>query len=199
MCVVNPTGELEGRRCPDDAIDTLTAAFEGDPLYRWLFDHQETRHRALRENFTLVVGAANGCLDTTQDCAAASLWTPRGLALLDNPAALLEVLSRWASPERLDAARRAMGECGRHQLAEAAVLHVIGVRPDSAGAGIGSALIRRRLVELDHEGTAAYLESSNARNHSFYLRHGFEPIASVQLGADGPRVTCMVRPPAGRP
>ncbi len=196
---MNPTGELEGHVRPGDAIDTLTSAFEDDPLYRWLFDDQETRHQALRENFTLVVGAANGCLDTTPDCAAASLWTPPGLALLDNPAALLEVLSRWASPKRLDAARRAMGECSRHQPAEPAVLHLIGVRPDSAGAGIGSMLIRRRLVELDHDGTAAYLESSNARNHSFYLRHGFEQVADVQLGAGGPSVTCMVRPAAGRP
>jgi hypothetical protein len=54
------------------------------------------------------------------------------------------------------------------------VLHVIGVRP------------------------AAYLEASNARKPSFYVRHGFEPVAGVQLGADGPGVTCMVRKPAGR-
>jgi GNAT superfamily N-acetyltransferase len=198
MCVVNPTGEPKGRGRPADAVDTLTAAFERDPLYRWLFEDQATRHRALRDNFTLVIGAAHGCLDTTPDGAAASLWTAPGLTLLDNPATLLDVLSRWASPERLDAASRAMAECGRHRPVEAAILHVIGVRPDSAGAGIGSMLLRRRLAELDLDGRAVYLESSNARNHSFYLRHGFGPVASVQLGADGPSVTCMVRPPAGR-
>lgn len=186
-------------RAGDRAIDTLTEAFHDDPLYRWLFDDQAKRHRALRDNFTLVVRAANGFLDTTPDGAAASLWTAPGLPLLDDPSLLLDVLTRWASPERLDAAGRAMAECGRHQPAEAAVLHLIAVRPDSAGAGIGSRLLRRRLVELDQYGRLAYLESSNPRNHRFYLRHGFEPVAGVQLGADGPRVTCMIRPPARRP
>jgi GNAT superfamily N-acetyltransferase len=183
----------------DRVIETLTKAFHDDPLYRWLFDDQATLDQALRDNFTLVIRTANGWLDTTPDGAAASLWTAPGRPLLDHPSQLLDVLARWASPERLDAAGRAMADCGRHQPAEAAVLHLIGVRPDTAGAGVGSRLIRRRLVELDQDGSVAYLESSNPRNHSFYVRHGFEPVAGVQLGADGPRVTCMIRPPGRRP
>lgn len=182
----------------DRVIETLTTAFHDDPLYRWLFDDEATRQQALRDNFTLVIRAANGLLDTTPDGAAASLWTAAGRPLLDDPSLLLDVLARWASAERLDAASRAMADCGRHQPADAAVLHVIGVRPDTAGAGVGSRLIRRRLVEFDQDGSVAYLESSNPRNHRFYVRHGFEPVADVQLGADGPWVTCMVRPPARR-
>jgi GNAT superfamily N-acetyltransferase len=188
------------RRTPgedrENIIDTLSEAFDDDPLYRWLFDERATRRQALRDNFTLVTDAAliSGCLDTTPRADAVAIWTGPGRALFDDPSRLLTVLSRWASPIRLAAAGHAMTECSRHQPADAAVLHLIGVRPDNSGAGIGSTLIRRRLVELDRIGRTAYLESSNPRNHTFYVRHGFMPTSQVRLGTDGPSVTCMVRP-----
>lgn len=181
-----------------EAVDTLTEAFDRDPLYEWLFEESATRHQALRDNFTLVTdaGVTNGCLDTTPDGAAAAIWTEPGCALFDDPSAMHTVLSRWASPTRLAAASRAMTECSRHQPGDAVVLHLIGVRPDHAGAGVGSTLIRRRLVEVDRIGRTTYLESSNPRNHAFYARHAFMPIAHVRLGNDGPVVTCMLRPPS---
>jgi GNAT superfamily N-acetyltransferase len=182
----------------DNVIDALTEAFDHDPLYRWLFDESTSRRQALRDNFTVVTnaGVTNGCLDTTPNCGAIAIWTEPGCALFDDPAALLTVLSRWASPTRLAAASRAMTDCGRHQPADAAVLHLIGVCPEYAGAGVGSTLIRRRLVELDLIGRTAYLESSNPRNHTFYARQGFTPIAEVRLDTDGPSITCMLRPPS---
>jgi GNAT superfamily N-acetyltransferase len=178
------------------AVDALLEAFLDDPLYRWLFDDPTTRGQALRDNFVAVTGAGatNGRLDTTRNGDAAAIWTEPGRALFDEPSELLDVLSRWSPPIRLTAASRAITECGRNQPADAAVLHLIGVRPRSAGSGIGSTLIRRRLVEFDRVGRAVYLESSNPRNHTFYARHGFRPVADVQLGDGGPSITCMLRP-----
>jgi GNAT superfamily N-acetyltransferase len=141
-------------------------------------------------------GVKNGRLDTTPAGDAVAIWTEPGRSLFDDSSELLSVLARWASPARLERAGRAMAECSRHQPTGAAVLHLIGVRPGDAGAGIGSTLIGDRLVELDRLGHSAYLESSNPRNHTFYARHGFVPVAQVRLGNDGPCVTCMVRPPS---
>lgn len=199
MRVVTQMDQLHGYGHRDNVIDALTEAFDHDPLYRWLFGESTSRRRALRDNFTVVTeaGVTNGCLDTTPNCGAIAIWTEPGRALFDDPSALLTVLSRWASPTRLAAASRAMTECSRHQPADAAVLHLIGVRPEHAGAGVGSTLIRRRLAELDLIGRTAYLESSNPRNHTFYARHGFTPIAEVRLDTDGPAVTCMLRAPSG--
>jgi GNAT superfamily N-acetyltransferase len=194
---MTPKDHLDSHEDGDVVVDTLIGAFGDDPLYRWLFDEPATRHQALRDNFTVVTGAgvATGCLHTLLDGRAAAIWTEPGRSLVDDPSAVFTVLSRWTSPTRLAAASRAMTECSRHQPADAAVLHLIGVRPDSAGAGAGSTLIRRRLDELDQIGRTAYLESSNPRNHTFYARHGFLPTADVRLGTDGPTVTCMVRDP----
>lgn len=181
----------------DQVIDTLTTAFHGDPLYRWLFDDPTTRPQALRDNFTLVTAAAvaNGRLDATSAGDAAAIWTDPGQDLFDDPAEMLTVLARWASRARVAQASRSMEECSRNRPTDAAVLQLIGVRPAHAGAGIGSALIGRRLAELDRLGQTAYLESSNPRNHTFYARHGFVPVADVLLDVHGPSVRCMVRPP----
>jgi GNAT superfamily N-acetyltransferase len=180
----------------DHLVEILTQAFDDDPLYRWLFAEPTIRRPALRDNFAMVIDAcaATGHLDVAPGGDAAAIWTAPGRALLEEPSALLAVLSRWASSARIAAAGRGMAACSRHQPIDAAVVHLIGVHPDRAGTGIGSTLIRRRLVELDRAGLTAYLESSNPRNHTFYARHGFLPIAEVPLGAGGPRVTCMVRP-----
>lgn len=182
----------------DRVIDTLVEAFLDDPLYRWLFGDPEDRRQALRDNFAAVIdaGAVNGCLDTTPDGAAAAIWTEPCHSLFDDPSVLLDVLSRWVSPTRLTAASDAITECSRHQPSDAAVLHLIGVRPDRAGVGVGSALVSRRLVELDRVGRTVHLESSNPRNHTFYARHGFSPVAEIQLGDGGPSITCMRRPPS---
>lgn len=179
-------------------IDILVEAFAEDPLYQWLINSADIRRRALRDNFTVVVdaGVANGDIDTTTHGDAAAIWTPPGVALFGDPTAMQTVLSRWVSPDRLAAASRAMTECARHQPTDAAVLHVIGVRPQHVGTGIGSDLVRPRLAALDRKGSTAYLESSNPRNHSFYVRHGFRSVADTRLGDSGPFVTCMVREPS---
>jgi hypothetical protein len=40
----------------------------------------------------------------------------------------------------------------------------------------------------------AYLESTNPRNVSFYRRHGFEVLGTIQVGSSPPLIP-MLRPP----
>ena len=86
-------------------------------------------------------------------------------------------------------------------------LPLIGVDPACQGQGHGAALMRHALERSDRDGVPAYLESSNPRNISLYLRHGFEIMgddSGRRLSADGPDgpqaamtpiVTCSSRPP----
>ena len=71
-------------------------------------------------------------------------------------------------------------------------LPLIGVDPAHQGRGCGSALLQYALAQCDADGLPAYLESSNPRNISLYLRHGFEIIGNIQAGSS-PTMTPMLR------
>ena len=70
----------------------------------------------------------------------------------------------------------------------------IGVDPMHQGRGYGSALMRHALLKCDRDKKLAYLESSNPRNLSLYIRHGFELMGTIQV-ADSPPMFPMLRKP----
>ena len=73
-------------------------------------------------------------------------------------------------------------------------LPLIGVDPLHQGRGYGSALMKHALQRCDQENKLAYLESSNPRNLSLYIRHGFEIIGTIRV-ADSPPMIPMLRKP----
>jgi ribosomal protein S18 acetylase RimI-like enzyme len=73
-------------------------------------------------------------------------------------------------------------------------LWMIGTDPIRQGQGYGSALLRHTLGVCDRDKRLAYLESSNPRNLSLYLRHGFELTGTIQVGTCPP-IFPMVRKP----
>lgn len=68
------------------------------------------------------------------------------------------------------------------------------VRPATPDEGHGAAMMRHARERSDRDGVPAYLESSNPRNISLYLRHGFEIMGEIQVGA-APRMVPMYRKP----
>ena len=70
------------------------------------------------------------------------------------------------------------------------------MRPEHHGQGIGSALLRGKLRELDQAGSAAYLEASSLRNAALYERLGFERRPVTLDLPDGPSLYPMWRKPA---
>ena len=53
-------------------------------------------------------------------------------------------------------------------------LALLGVDPDHAGKGIGSALLEPVLAEADKDRLPCYLETAEKSNLAFYEKHGFE-------------------------
>ena len=105
------------------------------------------------------------------------------------------VLRETAKPEHLDdllATFEKMGEW--HPEEPHWYLPIIGVEPNAQGKGLGAALMRHAVARCDQERALAYLESSNPRNISLYLRHGFEVMGEIRVGA-APLVTPMPRQP----
>lgn len=183
---------------PGDAagvIDTLVLAFARDPLTRWCFPHA-SQHRAGFEAFVSAFGGAafeRGSAFATQGLEGVALWLPPG-AQPDEPA-VLACFERWAPPERMQVGLEIMEQMGTHHPDEPHwYLPLIGVDPPHQGKGLGAALLRCALERVDREGRLAYLESTTPANIPLYERHGFEVMATIQIGA-APPVFPMLREP----
>ncbi|RII89814.1 N-acetyltransferase, partial [Clavibacter michiganensis] len=68
----------------------------------------------------------------------------------------------------------------------------VGMGAAARGLGVGSALLAHGLARVDADGSAAYLESSTARNRALYLRNGFAELGAL-TGLAGSRPVAMWR------
>ena len=73
-------------------------------------------------------------------------------------------------------------------------LNVVSTLPSRQSQGLGGAVLAPVLDDADDNGWPCYLESSNPRNVSLYLRHGFVETGQLPL-PDGPSLTQMWREP----
>ena len=182
---------------PEDrerATASLVAAFVNDPLTRWMFPDTEQYLRVFPEMLLHFGGTAYelGTAHRTDDHAGVALWIPPGETVGEE--ALGELMERELAPERLAEVFGFLVQVGAaHPDIEHWYLPVIGVNPVRQGNGYGSLLLAKTVAEIDAQGVAAYLESSNAANVPLYERFGFEVISEVQSG-DSPTIWPMLRP-----
>jgi ribosomal protein S18 acetylase RimI-like enzyme len=179
----------------DRILAVITLAFAADPFARWVtpdpLRHVSGMPAAARAFAGRAFAAGTAYL--SEDGAGAALWLPPGVE--PDHETLLALVSGNAAPERLPGILAvferlvAVHPGGPHWY-----LPLIGVDPACQGRGTGDALMAHALARIDAEGLPAYLESSNPRNASLYLRHGFRPGDPVrQHGA--PPVVPMLRQP----
>lgn len=74
-------------------------------------------------------------------------------------------------------------------------LALVGVDPDYAGKGIGSALLRPILAQADADGLPCYLETAEARNVGYYHKHGFETLRHGSVPNTAVEYWTMLRMP----
>jgi ribosomal protein S18 acetylase RimI-like enzyme len=177
------------------AVAAIVAAFITDPIARFAwpapYDHLRAMPRAAGE----FAGGSfeHGTAFVSGDFCGAALWLPPGV--YPNGAALEALFRETAKPEHLDdllGTFEKMEQC--HPEEPHWYLPMIGVEPNAQGKGLGADLMRYAVARCDQAGALAYLESSNPRNISLYLRFGFEVMGEIRVGA-GPLVTPMLRRP----
>jgi GNAT superfamily N-acetyltransferase len=182
------------------AVEVLARAFYADPVWGWAFPDPERRLGQHRAVWGLVAKAALGYESAwlTGDCAAVALWIPPGKPEL-----------RPEDEERLgpmlrelmgDGADRVLETFERFETAHPAAephhyLSLLATNPDQRGCGLGMGLLAVTLEQIDAEGAAAFLESSNPANDHRYERLGFRRCGEFELPEDGPSVTQMWRDP----
>jgi GNAT superfamily N-acetyltransferase len=175
---------------------TLTAAFAGDPLWRWAFpdigDLEELWRicvtSALRYPWLRVLG----------DAVAAAVWIPPGgTELTEQEGADLDPMLRSRIGDRADAVLELIDRFEQAHPQEPPHYHLtlLGTHPAHRGKGLGMALLAETLALIDAEGMPAYLESSNPANDARYERVGFRKVGAFTTPDGARTVTTMWREP----
>jgi ribosomal protein S18 acetylase RimI-like enzyme len=188
------------RAADPSEVDTVTgilvAAFQDDPVSRWVFPGDERRRTGAHPAFFHAIagaGFAAGHVEVTADHAAAIVWLPGGgdggdsgdspvpgleAAELDRLGVLLGMMADREPPER-------------HRHAQ-----FLGVVPGRQRQGVGGRLLRHGLDRFDAEGVPAYLEASSPDSARLYRRLGFRDHGPAFAPPGGPPMQPMWRPPA---
>ncbi len=171
----------------EQAIAAIVLAFNADPAARWTYPDP---HRYLA-HFPAVVRAfggrafAHGTGHHVSGFSGAALWLPPGIQ--PDEETLVEVLKASVAEERQATVFAVFEQMGRYHPREPHwYLPLIGVDPVHQRKGHGSALLQHALLGCDRDHAPAYLESTNPVNIPLYERHGFDVLATIQVGSSPP-------------
>lgn len=186
---------VAGDRDHEMVIGVITLAFATDPMARWAFPDPAT-YLAVMPQLAAAFGGngfPHGAAHVIEGGMGAAMWLPPGIA--PDAERLSALTDAHAPRERTADMMQVFEQMDRyHPPYPCWYLPLIGVDPACQGRGCGSALLRYALERCDREGLPAYLESSNPRNVTLYLRHGFEIIGNIQAGSSPALVPMLRRP-----
>ncbi len=170
-------------------------AFAADPAVRWLLPDP---HDYLKSNEKYVGLSSGPAFDNSSafiigSMCGAALWLPPGIKVDLGP--LAEFNKTIIDPVVLDDYAETKKRCCAYCPVEPHwYLTLIAVDPVKRGRGYGAALMSHALKIIDRDKRPAYLESTNAANHSLYQRFGFELLAEVQFGQSPARYPMLRQP-----
>ena len=196
---ISPTAPITTSTASDaeHAIAVLTLAFSMDPPNRWAWPDPQ-RYLASFPDFVRALGGRafeQGSAYSLRDYAGVALWLPPGVP--PDEEALVALIQRTISEPTQADMFAVIEQMGSYHPAEPHwYLPFIGVDPAHRGRGYGSALLHHALAVCDRDGLPAYLESTSPASASLYERHGFEVLATIQVGASPP-IFPMLRRPRG--
>ncbi|WP_156307279.1 GNAT family N-acetyltransferase [Sphingobacterium endophyticum] len=166
------------------AISALTLAFSIDPMMRWSLPNAE-KYLEIFSSIGMAFGGnafEKGTAYMAESFAGIALWLPPGLG--SDEEELTKLFNENVCKEIKQDMTNIFQQMEKFRPSEPHwYLPMIGVDPAYQNMGVGSALMIEALKIVDHDGSMAYLESSNPKNISLYERHGFEVIGEIQSGS----------------
>jgi ribosomal protein S18 acetylase RimI-like enzyme len=193
MAATSPAISIVGKEDSERAVATIVTGFTADPIVRWVLPEP---HQYLTHAPDLVRRLCGPAFEhegayVVEGFAGAALWLRPGVER-DNEG-VAELMQRATSESEREKHAAFFGRVGEHHLHDPHwYLPMIGIDPAQQGRGLGSALLARALTDVDREHLPAYLEATSERSRDLYARHGFELLATVQMG-DSPPMFPMLR------
>jgi ribosomal protein S18 acetylase RimI-like enzyme len=182
-------------------IPVLSRAFDRDPFINWVVLQDARRGARIEWTFEVMLRLMSGDLNetyTTSDLSGAAVWRRPGEFKLPlaRQLRLLPVFAKAMGWGKIPAFLKMIAHT--EPLHERLVpephyyLFVLGVDPSRQRHGLGSRLLEPGLSICDREHMRAYLETTREENLSFYARHGFEVVHTVER-AGWPKFWMMTR------
>ena len=174
------------------AISTILLAFAADPGARWFSSTADSYIRNMSSYARIMArtSISNSSAICTDNLSGVAIWLPPGVTADEEAiAAALEPSENANTKDMEELSKQSKSYCPDTPYW---YLSMIGVDPKYQRQGLGKELMTHSCEILDSQGAPAYLESSNPENVSLYMRHGFEVLGSVQVGAS-PTITLMFR------
>jgi ribosomal protein S18 acetylase RimI-like enzyme len=199
IMTAEPEVKSAGANTQASAISTIVLGFAADPMARWVWPDSSEYLRIMPQFVKTFGGRAfeNGTAYIVEGARAAALWLPPGVQ--PDEAAMGAIITEALRPEIAeDIGPILQGMAEHHPHEPHWYLPLIAADPSWIGQGLGTLLMKHALRRCDEDVIAAYLESSNPRNISFYERHGFRIIGQIQHGSS-PTLTPMLWTPSPAP
>ncbi|MBE9069534.1 GNAT family N-acetyltransferase [Leptolyngbya cf. ectocarpi LEGE 11479] len=176
-------------------IASLVLAFHNDPASRWLYPDPH-QYLTYFPKFLKAFGGKAFDHNTVHCCnnyAGAALWYPPDIEPDIEP--VVQLVQKSVLQAKQSDVFSVFEQMDRyHPKYPHWYLAFIGVEPTQQSKGHGSALMRSVLKTCDRDRVPAYLESSKPTNLSFYQRHGFEVLGTIQVGTSPPIFPMLRRP-----
>lgn len=182
----------------DEAIETLAASFDEDPLFVWFLPEKAQRRRWLGWFHGRVLN------ETMPHGGAFTLGPGEGMLLTYLPGAwphpFWRALAAWPVPPGLPTWRLVRSGLwidtrihALHPKEPHLYVHVLGVHPSRQGKGLGGALLRHASEIADAAHVPCHLETAKPSNVELYKRFGYE-VQETLTAHGGPPLWTMTRP-----
>ena len=176
-------------------VDVIVRAFRSDPVVRWAWPDLHS-YLTNFPSFVRVFGGkafSQGSAYFVDGHAGAALWLLPNTSLDEET--LYELLQRTVFDDRKADLFTMFEEMDSYHPSEPHwYLPLIGIDPSQQSKGYGSMLMQHVLSQCDRSQIPAYLEATSVKNLSFYQRHGFELLGTIQIGTS-PSLFPMLREP----
>ena len=179
-------------------IETITLAFDRDPVWSWAFPDPGRRAVQYRVWWGMIVNASIAQEATWVDVGTVAVWVPPGGREISesDELTMAPLLREWHGDAQAELVLELLDRFeAHHPDAPFHYLSLLATHPDHRGRGAGVRLLAECLERIDALGEPALLESSNPANHERYARLGFEHVDEFHAPDGGPPVAVMWRKP----